>query len=291
MIDQVYGTDLRVSVTVPANKPELLMVDWSFGIDCGNDSLLLVYSRHASQWKQVLRWQSKADESISDAFGDFFQYAVVPLGPTERWGVAVAHGHPWCTSRWSGFDLDVIAPAQDSLPQRVLFHKSAGYVRFEDVRPIIKPKQDGFDLRLEVGLMDPDIMTRCGVYRFRTTEENIERIQPIAMNGRDFVDEWLNVKWADAGRWSSPEHLAQLKSEHDRFERRLQPESKNYPSFSYGAVRGCSDDRQHFQIETSEDPGNLMYFQIMQGANSFTMQSISRQPNPLCKGPDLMRRQ
>jgi hypothetical protein len=289
VIDQVYGSDLRVSVTRPDNKPKLLMVAWSFGIDCGNDSLLLVYERDTSRWKQVLRWQSKGDESISDAFGDFFQYAVVPLGATGSWAVAVAHGHPWCTSRWSGFDLDVIAPAQDRLSQRVLFHKKAGYVRFEDVGPVMKAKQDGFDLRLEVGLMDSDIMTRRGVYRFRTTGKNIERIQPIAMNGRDFVDEWLNVKWADAERWSSPEHLVQLKSEHDRIERRLQPDSKDYPSFSYGAVRGCSDDRNHFQVETNEDPSNPMYFQILQGTNSFTMQSMSQQSNPLCKGPDLMR--
>jgi hypothetical protein len=57
------------------------------------------------------------------------------------------------------------------------------------------------------------------------------------MNGRDFVDEWLNLEWADAERWSDREHLSTLKSEHDRIEHRLQPGSKDYPSFSYGPVR------------------------------------------------------
>jgi hypothetical protein len=65
---------------------------------------------------------------------------------------------------------------------------------------VIKPKQDGFDLRLEVGMLDVDIMTRRGVYRYRTTGKKIERIQPIAMNGRDFIDEWVKVKWSDAVR-------------------------------------------------------------------------------------------
>lgn len=109
-----------VAVKRPANKPELMTVEWSFGIDCGNDSVLLVYEFDHG-WKRIVRWQSGDYSEISGAFGDFFQYAVVPLGAAGDWAVAVAHGHPWCTSRWSGFDLDVISPAHNRSQQLAIF--------------------------------------------------------------------------------------------------------------------------------------------------------------------------
>jgi hypothetical protein len=108
VIDQVYGTELRVSVKRPANRPELLMIEWSFCIDCGNDSMLLVYEHQSSRWKQVLRWQSKDVGSISDAFGDFLQYAVVPLGAPGNWVWLLRMGIRGAPHAGVGFDLDVI---------------------------------------------------------------------------------------------------------------------------------------------------------------------------------------
>jgi hypothetical protein len=287
-IDKIYGDDLRVLVKRQKNRPELLSVEWSFGIDCGNDSLLIVYEHKNNAWQRVLRWQSGDYGEISGAFGDFVEYAFVPFGAEGRWAMAVAHGHPWCTSRWSAFDIDVIAPTVSSSQPRVLFHENAGYVR--DVDPLMSFKDDGFDLHLEVGALDMDIMTRQGFYRYRTTGKKIDRIQPIAMNGRDFVDEWLQVKWSDAERWASAEHGAELRALHARIKYQMRPGAHDWPKFTFGAVRACRNGARHFQVEASEHPGGPLYFQILRGNNSFTMLSASTQSNPLCKGGDVMQK-
>ena len=60
--------------------------------------------------------------------------------------------------------------------------------------------------------------------------------------------------------------------------------------YEYGAVRSCSDDRNHFQVQVDKDSGAPTYFQILQRTNSFTMLSISREPDPRCKSADLMRK-
>jgi hypothetical protein len=150
-----YGRGLQITVTRPETERQVITVTASFGIDCGTDSMLLMYERRAGIWRQSLRWQSADYNEISGAFGDFFQVAVLPQGQQGQWLAAVAHGTPWstwrarpggsspgCTSRWSGFALDLIQPARDGAPQRVLQNMKHGYVRENE--PVIKYRADGF---------------------------------------------------------------------------------------------------------------------------------------------------
>jgi hypothetical protein len=287
MDDQVYGGDLKVAVARPVNESQLMAVELSFGIECGDDTILLIYEQNNGVWHRSVRWNSDDYGEISGAFGDFFQYVVMPSGPPMGWVVAVAHGHPWCTSRWSAFDLDVIEPAQGTATQRLLFHKQDGYVRETD--PVMKVKSDGFELRFEKGCLDLGIMTRSGIYRYQFVGDQMHRVQPVAMNGRDFVDEWLQTEWSDAAQWSETSKLKELEAKHAGFLQLRSPEAKGGPLFSYGPVRACSDDAKRFVVELDQDPGTPTYFQVQQGENSFTMRAISHIPFPQCKGPDLMR--
>ena len=51
-----------------------------------------------------------------ERFGDFFLSAIVsepctPIGtPKFKMVLVVAHGTPWCTSRFSGFHIDLLSP-------------------------------------------------------------------------------------------------------------------------------------------------------------------------------------
>ena len=283
-----YGSGLAVAVKHPDEAPGLLAVQVTFGIECGTDSMLLVYENDNSGWKKAVRWQSKPYDQVSGAFGDFFTYLIVNRAVSPPWVAAVAHGSPWCTSRWSGFDLDVIEPAHANQPQNVLFHNKGGYVRGE-IEPTLKSRPDGFELRVQKGMLDMDIMTRIGVYRYSLNDDELRREQPIALNGRDFVDEWLQVGWDDAARWSDANARQQLKSEHDRIARERDPKTtKDRPMLEYGAVRGCSGDPKLFQVELGETPGEPTYFLIRQGSNAFTMMGASHTASPRCNGPNIM---
>jgi hypothetical protein len=295
-LDQIYGEDLLVKVTATADPTKLVLIEFKFDIACGYDSILLAYEMHSGRWQRVLRWQSPDYSEVSGAFGDFFKYVILPTTASDGWRAVVAHGHPWCTSRWSVFDLDVLQPSSAGNMQTVLQHVSLGYVRFE-IEPTLKIVPDGFQIRVETGMIDKDIMTRIGIYRYRVSGARIERVQPIANNGRDFVDEWLESPWDESVRWSTPVNLESLKAVHAKIEAERSPNAENSPLRTYGPIRACSDAKTHFQVQLDAEridskgkstPDKSTYFQIQEGKNAFTLLSNSDQPDTRCAGPDIM---
>jgi len=298
--DDIYGNSIDVKVTRPAEQPQILFVDFHFEIQCGFDSLLLAYEFRDGSWHRILRWESPTYDEIGGAFGDFFDYVVFPQTDSKDLFVAVAHGHPWCSSNMSAFDLDILQPVRDGTPQQVLFHKKTIYSRAN--YPIfhkMKAKPDGFELRLEAYSMDMNIVFRPVIYSYRVSNNQFVRVQPIAMNGRDFVDEWLQAPWSEVKDWSDPASLPALESAYKRIAALEDPKAKSRPEFEYGPVRPCSDSPAHFQVEFDEDwsttgrqrPATTEYFQILQGKNSFTMAGVSATPDSRCKGADIMPRQ
>jgi len=298
-LDHIYGDGIDVKVTAPENYPKIRLIKISFGIACSEDALLLAYELHGSRWQQVLRWQSGDYDLIKGAFGDFFEYQVVPQKDPGNWLVAVAHGNPWCSSNMSGFDLDLIQPMQGPAPQQILFHKNAIYTRASYTH-VMKSKPDGFELRLEAYSMDIGIIFRPVIYRYRVSGNQVVRIQPIAMNGRDFVDEWLQSEWSESKNWSATSEITELEAAYKKIRdlRDRDVSAKQWPDFTYGPVRGCSDSPSHYQVELDEGwwveekkdwrPDAPTFFQIEEGKNSFTMLSASGKPDPHCTCHDIM---
>jgi hypothetical protein len=279
------------AVEQPAGRKDLLVVRLGFALQCGDDNVLLVYApaRDGTGWQRVLDWQSEDYSEINGAFGDFLVWTVVPAPGTSDWRLVAAHGHPWCTSWWSGFDLDVLKPVSAGGGAEKMFHLEGDYYR-GDYTPRLTGRADGFDLRLQVATSEIEQITRHGIFRYRLTATGAERVQPIAMNGRDFVNAWLQLPWSDAARFSAPEQLPALKPRHDEVEQRQK--SADADDFAFGPVRACSDDPHHYQVQNGRiDDGTAMYYQIRSGNNAFTMLSASTASDPRCKGPDLMAKQ
>jgi len=302
--DHIYGADLTVKVTRPTTLP-ILLIEFRFGIACGTDSLLLAYEYRHVHWLSAARWQSPDYDQVSGAFGDFFDYLILqPQGApkpeeTPPWFLAIAHGRPWCTSNMSAFHLDVLQPSEFQLAQHPVYHESAVYIR--TTSPTFSPNPDGFELRLTANSLDASIAAHTAIYRYRVTPGSpevspVERIQPIADNGRDFVDEWLQAPWGEAKKWAAPEGLPSLEPIHKRIEALHDPAIKDFPVFEYGPVRPCADATTHYQVELRQAsagpakprPAPPTFFQIEEGKNAFTMLSASTQPNPHCTGADIM---
>jgi hypothetical protein len=285
------GPGAEVHVEQPTDYPGLMVVTLKYGLGCGDDTILLVYALSPTGiWQRVIDWHSGDYAEISGAFGDFFTWAIVPAGGSPDWRMVVAHGHPWCTSRWSGFDLDVLKPGSESGLSRSLFHLGDGYVR-GDIEPKLSARRDGFDLRLQVGTGETDRMTRLGIFRYRLTGDSAERVQPIAMNGRDFVNAWLQLPWSDAARFAAPANLPALKERQDAVSGHIKSKTaESGDDFAFGPVRACSDDPHHFQVQNGGDDAPATYYQIQSGDNGFTMLAASTKPDPQCRGADLMGR-
>jgi hypothetical protein len=294
--DFVYGKELRLKVVMPEQAKNLTLVELHFDIVCGFDSMLLGYEKQDGAWKRTLRWESPAYDTVGKAFGDMFKYEVLPQVSSHDWLIAVAHGSPWCTSNFAFFDVDLLEPVSGHSGLRVLDHKKLFYWRDEDTA--MKLTSGGFQLHATGLSIDTDVVRRPVIYRFQVANEKLVRVQPVANNGRDFVDEWLQSPWNDAARWSTAQSLADLQQIHEKLSKLHSGEDS--PLSNYGAVRSCADSKAHYQVELDENwidakgkssPGPTTYFQIEVDKNSATMLSASATKDPRCTGADIMPKQ
>lgn len=135
-----YGSDLQVQVLSLSPSPATFEIDFRYGVECGDDNLLLVYrlgSTPNTRWGEILRWDAPAYHTVGDAFGDFILLTPLtglPDGP--NWRAVVAHGHPGCstTENRSRFDLDLLQPSTDPAHPDVVWHMDQPYTRGDSPR-------------------------------------------------------------------------------------------------------------------------------------------------------------
>jgi hypothetical protein len=233
-----YGDDLSVRVIRPSNVAGILAVEFSVNVQGGQDHLLLLYALHNGAWREQIRWQAPPLKQISDAFGDFFVSGALSTsaGEDSKLRVVVAHGTPWCTSRFSGFRIDVLSPG-------------SGYSR-AGFDPTFKSSGDTFELRVNDSAFDIESFERRVIYRYRIDEhDEVRRMEPIAINARGFVEEWLSAPWSESQAFSAPEAASVLKQLHDQFDPPMKSDTE-FVTHGYGAVRAC-DAPGIFQVQIS----------------------------------------
>jgi hypothetical protein len=275
----------EIVVSLSTSPTPLLLVSGGFAIPCGSDNVLRGYRREGDTWVRALDWQSGPYKDISGAYGDLYLYERLANGD-----IAMMHGTPWCTSRWSHLALEVVRPATADQAQRTLLHDEHDYVR-DDHEVKLKARPDGFEWRAEVGSLDGDLLTRPGIFRYRQDGESFQRIQPAASNGRGFVDEWLRVDPPLARAWADPAGADATLAAREEL---LGLNKRSGVTLAYAAVRGCKADPARFQVDIELDSpeplaeGNQRFVSIRQEANGFTLLGLSRSADPACSGPDLM---
>ncbi|MGA7158952.1 MAG: hypothetical protein WBY53_19055 [Acidobacteriaceae bacterium] len=287
-----YGRNLLVNVQSLA--PNLLSVEFTFHIPCGDDTMLMVFERDSDHWEERLLWQAPAYKEISGAFGDFFLTAVLPGATPNDWRLVIAHGKPWCTSRFSGFDIDVLAPQPNDPRPRVLWHTDRGYSR-DNFAPTLKAVGDTFELRIhdDAMLFDPaNGFERTVIYHYRVSGTSVARLEPIATNGRGFVEEWLSMPWPEAADQSLSASTEALQRIHHLYETSYPEHSNTYTSWNAGPVRACSAPK-NFQVAFDTQlnrivPGKPGGDEAPPSRTSSISSKSSKISDPTCSGPDLM---
>lgn len=246
---------------------------------------------------------------ISDAFGDFFVSAVLhePSALESRdtkWRFAVAHGTPWCTSRFSNFKIDLLSPGPDPDSPRVLWHTEREYSR-GNFDPWIKSSGNTFELRSNADCMSFDsanCFERRVIYQYSVDgNDHVHRVGPLAINARGFVAEWLTAPWPESQDLSAAESAPTLQKVHDQFQPPSKPIDDQYISHSYGPVRACAAPRTfQVQINSTLDkivpgkPGGKSaplashYFHVREVKDGYLMLSAPTEPDSTCSGANLM---
>jgi len=266
--------------------------------------MVLLFAPEHGHWTERLLWQSPAYKDDSGAFGDFFLTTILPGKTPDDLRLVVAHGKPWCTSRFSGFGIDVLTLKDDSTSPELIWHTDSGYSR-SDFTPTLKSSGDTFELRVHADEMSFDIensFERTVIYRYRVSDTNdVTRIQPIATNGRGFVEEWLSMPWSEAKDQTVPANAEKVRPIHQLYESSYTKSTNSYIAWTSGPVQSCSAPRR-FQVAftaqlnksvpgrpgVEKDEPVPYFFQIKQIANGYELESASESPDPTCTSPDLM---
>ena len=284
----IYGAYLAVAVKPVSGQPDLFTVQMSYGIECGNDNILLVYRRTAQGYRRELVWQNPDLNSTGDAFGDVFLFtpanAPVPA-------FVIAYGAPWCTSNESMMRVDLVALATASSAQHRLDHVEHDYRRDADVRLSSRP--DGVELHLSSDSVSGDLVFRPTVLRYDTTGGKLVQ-QPVAPNAQAFVDMWLMSEWPVIQGWGDPSSTARLKQRHDD----LNDKGADSSSVSnFGPTLACGGNHYQVELQMQSDHATAQlqlielpskYAQVRANANSFTLLDMTDKPDSTCHGPDLM---
>ncbi len=284
-----YGYQLSFGVRFTADARRLVSITATFDIECGSDAMLLLFSPTDLGWQEMLRWQSPPYKGINVAF-ESFDYAISPPAADGHWYVLVKSTTPWCTSAWRGLHYYVLRPSQDSPSPIVLFSGShSTYIGWDDSGTLTASATD-FEIRFHAESIDPmNVLDRLFIYHFRMTERGLTRIQPVANNPRDFVDEWIVSPWAEASKWTSPAERQQLSNTHAELQALLKAETtSNSNLYEFRSALRCSDSADHYQIGLADPNGQLWYFQV-EADGIDTMRAIGYSTDSRCGGQDLLQ--
>jgi hypothetical protein len=252
----------------------LIAVTANFNIECGSDTVLMIFAWRDGAWREVLRSQAAPYKTVAGAF-DSFDYTISPPDAAGHWFVVTTTVAPWCSSNWSDISYAVLRPSADAIEPRKIFGAKDWMFR-EDEDSRLAVGVDDFDLRFQSESVDNAVFTRQIVRHFSVVGDRVRRVAPLADRPRDFAEEWIAAPWSDAKHWTAPG--ADLEGLHTRLARKK-------TGLEYMSIRKCGTRTQiEFQPYDSD---TVRYFLLVRGNRDFVMQSAGRVADPRCTGKNL----
>jgi hypothetical protein len=278
-----HGNFLAYEVSRVESQPDMLAVVARLGIHCGTDSILLLYRRDpGGGWRELMVRRAEPYSEVKGGWADL-RFAVSPKDAQGGWYVATVSITPWCTSAWQGMPFELARPGSAADRPTVFFKARNGTYLGNEGDMTVSAEADAFEIRHDGSSLDPGILIRRHVRRYSVAGESVRRIQPVAENVRDFVDEWIASPWAEAKAWSAGDPaLARI---HARLE------AGRYALLGeFGSVRACGDGITQVEMNNERGPG---WFFFAKGGESgpWILERVGRRAEAACAGPDLLKRE
>ena len=179
------------------------------------------------------------------------------------------------------------------------WHGNHGYRRLDLDPPLtLRATNDGFEVRTSVGASGGDRISRISVMRYAVAGDAIHRVEPIAMNAHDSVEEWLEMPHKEAADFTDEPAGSLTWAMFQDFTYENKPKDAVVALASVGAVRACKDKPAIFQAEVTSNiyepnakeskPGSSYFIQLRQVPNGYRIHTVTRTKDPACNSPDLM---
>lgn len=279
--DGRHGSLIAFEVSRVESHPDMLAVVARLGIRCGSDSVLMLYRRTASGWREAMVRRSEPYAQINGGWGDL-RFAVSPDDAQGRWFVATVTVTPWCTSAWQGLSYALARPGP--VPDRPsVFFKEKGVIYLGDENDLLlKAEPDAFEIRYDGASLDPEILIRRHVRRYSIANDSVKRVQPVAENLRDFADEWIRSPWSEAADWSQ---RSWFEAPHWRVAGRGKP----IAMAEFVSIRACDDGAAQVELAHSD---TRWFLKVRGGSRGpWTVERIGAvSALAECTGPDQLPR-
>jgi hypothetical protein len=281
-----YGFELDFAVRRWADHPSLVGVVANFQIECGSDAIFLIFSGESGPWTEIMRWRSEVYKTIAGAFGDF-DYRISPTDELGNWYVLVKSIDPNCSSAWADIRYAILRPGANALTPKIIDQTDDGPIfwAYEDFGQLTADRND-YEIRFHSRNIDDHHPSRIWIRRFNIVDNTVERIPPVALSQRDFVDEWIQSTWEDAESWTEPDVQPRTRAVHKRLSRVFSIHNVLY----YSAVSRCADRDDHYQVGVvvhRNDPESAHYFFSVVGQTDYRLTNVTTTPDPACDGPDI----
>ncbi len=277
----VYGDQLQFAVKAPST--DRIAIVATFDIACGDDAVLLIYESEGTGWREALRWQSNGYDTVAGGLWSF-DYAVSPPDKSGQWFVAVKSVAPWCSSTWSEIRTAILRPGESAAVPKILGKHSDSIWWGADDVGTVSVTRDSADFRFHAESIDDGVHNRLWIRHFHVTGDTVERMQPVAVSPRDFVDAWIVSPWSDAEDWSLATQMTALHAAHE-----IAQGEKKDEGFEFSAVQRCTDGPDRYQITLAPmDESKPSYFQVRGTPAAFTMLSVDRVPSHACAGQNIL---
>ncbi len=258
-----------------------LLIITGLGIVCGYDesAYLYEYTRGDSrQWRRY--WQSEQpasnDQEYTPQNFDGVFTSRVYGGIKHRLVLTIGH-NPWCSSAWHPvyYRLWRIDPGTSASFLMVDGRRDA-YLNYQ----LGQAYSTGAVIEFSVGSIDTGVHSRPVVLKYAVDGKTAKRIDPVALNPRDFVDEWLQSSWPESSAWSAPGAQSRLHQWHQLL---------TAPRFIYGEflypTRHCMEMPDLWQVGV-ELPQPTYFLVRWRPPYTFRMVDISVHPRPECNEED-----
>ena len=254
-----------------------LIVQTAVGIQCGFDHSAYIYNWSVSGWNRV--WQNEQTNYTTVHYTPQKLHAVLisPYQEGQAPVVLTLGTHSWCSSTWHPVYYRLFRLGAELAPRPSLHGSAMAWLGKDDSAVHGRISAEDAWIEYTILSIDGGAHNRQAVQHFKITPTKIERIQPVALRPRDFVEEWLQTGWQEAAAWSdTPDLGAQHLALH-----------KPFVGGSYiETTKHCSAALWQVGIELGVPPKPFYFVVRWEKSNHFTMMHILNQPMPECHATD-----
>jgi len=260
-------------------RQTFLVLQTAVEVHCGFDESAYLYRWQNGRWKRI--WETEQNTytkeeykvqliravRVSPAFNEASSY-ILTLG-TE----------PWCSSNWHDVYVRIWSVSPSGHEPKLLLDKSqCAYLGTHDVPVQGSVGRKDALIEYTVGSIDLGVFIREAVLHYSLTPDKAERIDPIALSPRDFVEEWLAEPWEQSRLRAQPSAIAVLRKAHqdtgrDEF---IQPTRRCQTPGLWQVGLGSSEKKK----------APVYYLVRWLPPYHFTMVGVSQRPSPGCTKED-----